>query len=91
MIITLESYLAGLRDKERAKPEGQRLEVPTYTDLAIAAGVDGATISRLARGKIRALSFNVGTSILDELHRRGFNPQVSDILVYNPPRPKDSI
>ena len=84
MIVTLERHLAILKESERAKPKEQRRRVPSYAALAIAAGVDTATISRLARGEIESLKLQTGAAILDELRARGFDSDLNDILAYKP-------
>jgi DNA-binding Xre family transcriptional regulator len=85
MYVKLKSYLEELEELEQSRPAGQRREVPTLRDLAAAAGIHEVTMSKLVRGKIRSLTFDTGTAILDELHRRGFEADVSDILGYRPP------
>lgn len=85
ILITLKSYLDRLIEEERVKA-GSRREVPSFNDLAEVAGVDRATISRLASGGFKSLTIRVLVAILDELNRRGFETTLDDIVSYHPPR-----
>lgn len=85
MYVRLGAYLEELEAIERAKPEGQRRKVPTMKELARAAGISPVSLSRLVRGQVNSLNFSIGTGILDELRRRGFDADVGDILSYQPP------
>lgn len=84
IVVTLKSYLERLVEGERVKHSSQR-SVPTLTDLAEVAGVNKATISRLANGGYKSLSFDIAVAILDELNRRGFPTRLDDIISYYPP------
>jgi transcriptional regulator with XRE-family HTH domain len=88
MIVTLKSYLETLAELERAKPEADRRQVPNLVELAAAAGIHKATLSRWASGQIRSLSFDTAIAILDELNKRGFRSDLSNILVYRQPAPE---
>jgi DNA-binding Xre family transcriptional regulator len=85
MYITLGAYLERLEAVERAKPEGARRDVPTMRELAEAAGISPVSLSRLVTGKVGSLNFKIARAILDELHRRGFDANINDILEYAPP------
>jgi DNA-binding Xre family transcriptional regulator len=89
MYIRLGSYLAETEELERRKPEGQRRPVPTITELASAAGVNKATVSRLLSGETGALNLDMGRAIFDELYRRGFQPSPGDLIAYRPPDSPD--
>ena len=82
MFFNLKGYLAELEAAEAAKPEGERRDVPTLTDLARAAGVHKVTMSKLVQGRIRSLSFDIGGAIVAELRQRGFDTQPGDLLGY---------
>ncbi len=84
MIVTLKSYLDTLEELERLKPERDRRKVPTLTELAAAAGIHKGSMSRIVNGQVRYLSFEVGSAILDELNRRGFSSDITDIVSYHP-------
>jgi DNA-binding Xre family transcriptional regulator len=84
IIITLKSYLDRLAEEERVKVGTQR-QVPSFSDLADVAGVDRATISRLASGGFKSLTLKVLVAILDELNRRGFETSLEDIVAYRRP------
>lgn len=82
MFFNLKSYLSELEAAERAKPEDERRDVPTLTDLANAAGVHKVTMSKLVQGRIHSLNFDIGAAIIAELRRRGFDTQPGDLLGY---------
>lgn len=84
MYIRLGEYLAGLEGLERSRPAAERRNVPTMRELAEAARINPVSMSRLARGRIRSLNFDIGAAILDELNRRGFPATPNDILAYVP-------
>jgi DNA-binding Xre family transcriptional regulator len=82
MYIQLGAYLSRLESEERGIPEGKRRQVPTMRELAAAVGINPATLSKLERGKIKSLNFEIGAAILDELNRRGFDTTPNDIIAY---------
>jgi len=84
--IRLKTYLSELEDLERGKPEAERRQVPTLTDLAKAAGVHKGTLSRLVTGKINSVNLFIARDIFDELYRRGFRPNPADLFAYIPPK-----
>jgi DNA-binding Xre family transcriptional regulator len=85
MFFRLSVYLEELAAIERTKPENQRRQVPTMKELAAAAHVNPANLSRLVTGRIGSLNFRIGVAILDEFHRRGFHATPNDIIAYIPP------
>lgn len=75
-IVAIKPYLETLKLSE------DRERVPTISELATAAGMHVNSYRRLAQnetGKIDKIA--IGKTIA-ELRRRGFDTQVSDILVY---------
>ena len=82
MYFNLKGYLAQLDSAEKARPEAERRDVPTLTDLARAAGVHKVTMTKLVHGKIRSLNFDIGTAIIREMRRRGFDTQPGDLFGY---------
>lgn len=78
--VTLPSYLRRLRAEENRKPEEERLDVPTMKTLAEMAGIKPATLSSIVTRRTRSLNLDVAASIIDEMRRRGFNTQITDIL-----------
>jgi hypothetical protein len=85
MRVTLKEYLARLESIESVKPEGQRREVPTLSDLAAAAGIHPMTMSKWISGRIGATNHRTSGAIIMELRQRGFPAEVADILAYVPP------
>lgn len=84
MYVTLKEYLAKLDTLESTKPEGQRRPVPTIVELAQAVGVHPITLNDYANNHIVRFNLKTGAKIIDELRRRGFRADVSDILAYRP-------
>ena len=82
MYFNLKGYLAQLEASEAAKPDGEQRTVPSLTDLARAAGVHKVTMSKLVRGQIRSLNFDIGTAIIAEMRRNGFETQPGDLFGY---------
>lgn len=86
MYVTFAAYLNQLKANELQKPPEQRKEVPTLTELAQAAGRHEINFSNMVNGKTKALNLEVAQLALDELWRRGFEPQITDIIRYSPPK-----
>ncbi len=86
MYITFDAYLNQLRATELAKPPHQRKEVPTLAELADASGRHKVNFANFVKGKTKAINLEVAQMALDELWRRGFEPQITDIIRYVPPK-----
>jgi DNA-binding Xre family transcriptional regulator len=82
MIITLNSYLARLKDEQNFKSPEQRLHVPNITELAEDIGLSRPQMQRIASSNIQSLKLNVGSDIIRSLRNRGFDTKVNDILDY---------
>lgn len=82
LIVTIDSYLAKLKEIEATKPPQKRLSVPTQTDFARLLGVTPGSLSKIFANRIDGLSRKKLATIIAELRRRGFNTDVNDILVY---------
>ena len=82
MFFNLKGYLAELEAAEAAKPDGERRAVPSLTGLAKAAGVHKVTMSKLVRGQIRSLNFDIGSAIISEMRRSGFDTEPGDLFGY---------
>lgn len=85
MYVTLGAYLDELKGKEGQKPVEKRQPVPTIAELADVAGVHYVTLNNISNDRVDRLNLNTTQKVLDELWRRGFHPQVSDIIKYDPP------
>lgn len=84
MYIRLKPYLEELAIKETARPEVERREVPTMEEIARAVGYNPVSMSRLVTGKIKSLNLELGAAIIDEVRRRGFAMEVTDLVGYDP-------
>lgn len=82
MYFNLKGYLAQLEASEAARPKSEQRAVPSLTDLANAAGIHKVTMSKLVRGQIRSLNFDIGSAIIAEMKRHGFDTQPGDLLGY---------
>lgn len=82
VIVTLNSYLDRLSEIESTKPKDDRRSVPSVSELAKVAGIGRSGLTRIANNQISSLNRKVLGSVITELRRRGFDTQVSDILVY---------
>lgn len=82
LIVVIDSYLAKLRALENDKPFEQRRAVPTQTELAETVGMTQSGLSKIFNNRVDAVSRDTLSKILAELRRRGFDTQVSDVLVY---------
>lgn len=83
--ISFKSYLTGLQSQEELKPEAQRRHVPTVKELAEVAQVHEVTLHNIVNGKVTRLNMETVQTVLDEMWRRGFEPQLSDFIRYEPP------
>jgi AraC-like DNA-binding protein len=82
LFFRLGLYLEELKAAQDALPAKERRKVPTMTELAREAGISKTNFSKLVRGKVRAIRFSVGRSLLDSFHRRGFATTPADLLGY---------
>lgn len=82
MIITLNSYLARLKDEERFKPKEERRKVPTISDLAEVAKVSRVQMQRIVGGDVQSLKLVQGSRIIRFMRKAGFSMDVSDLLEY---------
>ncbi len=76
MRIILKSYLHDLKSKEGGE------KVPTIRDLAKSIGMEENTLFNISNNRIKQLSLETSEKIISEMRRRGFNMQVSDLLMY---------
>jgi hypothetical protein len=88
MYIRLKPYLEELAIKEEARPEEERRPVPTMEEIARSVKYNPVSMSRLVTGRIKSLNLELGAAIVDELRRRGFPMQVTDLVGYEPPEPR---
>jgi DNA-binding Xre family transcriptional regulator len=84
LTVTLSDYLDILRGQEATKPPGERRHVPTLGELAAGADLHRVTVSNLANNNIKQLNIETLSAIVNELRRREFDVQVSDILAFRP-------
>jgi hypothetical protein len=82
VVITLGEYLERLATQEDHKPARMRRPVPTITELADVACSYQSTVARFVRLGNKKRLFDLTTPILNELRRRGFDAELSDIVVY---------
>lgn len=85
VIVQLNFYLKRLRAIEMRKPEKDRQSVPTLKELSEICGVHLNTISRISRGTTKLLNMDIISSIMTEMWRRGFEPELTDILKFELP------
>lgn len=81
LVVTLGSYLSHLKSQELAKVESQRRSVPTIGELADAAGIHRVSMQNMVSGDMKRVNFETLSAVVNELRRRGFDPQVSDLLL----------
>lgn len=79
----ISSFLRRLRLIEQRKPQESQRPVPTLQDLSDVVGIGVSGISGMSRNK--TLKLSVANQILDEMNRRGFLMEVTDLLGYEPP------
>lgn len=84
MFITLNQYLAFLRNQEQSKPEGKRRPVPSIVALAEAIGIHPITLSNIANNNITRFNLDTGAAIIDEMRKRGFPMEATDLITYRP-------
>lgn len=82
VIITLNSYLDRLSEVESTKPKDDRRSIPSISELARIAGIGRSGLTRISNNQIGNLNRKVLAKVISELRHRGFDTQVSDILVY---------
>lgn len=85
MYLVFNGYLNTLRATEELKPPNERRQIPTVKDLAESIGIHEVTLHNIVNGKIKLLNIQVTNSILSEMWRRGFKPQLSDFIKFDPP------
>ncbi|MDQ4079022.1 MAG: helix-turn-helix transcriptional regulator [Chloroflexota bacterium] len=82
--VALADYLRKLELSELDKPRGQRRTVPTITELAEAAGISRVAMSNLANDNLQSVNLKTLSVALNELRRRGFDAQLTDLLTTYP-------
>lgn len=82
MYITLNQYLAQLKNRERSKPEEKRRQVPSIVALAEAIGIHPITLSNIANNNITRFNLETGAAIINEMRRRGFPMEAADLITY---------
>lgn len=82
VLINLKPFLSGLELNEKARPPEQRRPVPTLTELAAIVGMHRTPFYRIANNRIAKLDLDTLAGIIAELRRRGFEVEISDMLVY---------
>lgn len=80
MILKLRGYLATLDDMEKARPEGQRRQIPTITELAREVGLSRVQMQRIVGGNTESIKLDVAGNIIRVLRRRGFPMEVTDLI-----------
>lgn len=88
--LALEPLLSRLETEELQKPPTQRREVPNIPALAAIAGVHRVTMYNLVKGHVKQVNLELLTAVFNELRRRGFNVQVSDLLTAYPANPAEA-
>lgn len=78
MYISLGTYLANLEAQGRNN-------VPTIRNLATSIGLHEVTLHNIAKGRSKQLNLDTAQRILDEMNRRGFKMDISDLVKYEPP------
>lgn len=76
--VSLGSYLANLEAQGR-------MNVPTIRSLAGSIGMHEVTLHNIAKGRSKQLNLETAQRILDEMNRRGFKMDISDLVKYDPP------
>lgn len=84
MYVKLGPYLQELAIQEQSKPENMRRPVPTLEHIAKSVGVSATSLYNLSGGKTRSLKFDLGSAIIDEVRRWGFEMQMTDLITYIP-------
>lgn len=76
--VSLGSYLANLEAQGR-------MNVPTIRSLAKSIDLHEVTLHNIAKGRSKQLNLETAQRILDEMNRRGFKMDISDLVRYEPP------
>lgn len=96
LYVTFSSYLSDLKAIEKRLPPEKQKRVPTIRELAQSisdrsgSGIHEMTLYNIVNNNVQLLNLNTVRMMMDEMHRRGFNINVSDFLKYVPPGDTDS-
>lgn len=82
--VRLVPYLQELALIEQTKPLALQRPVPTLGELAKIAGLSKNAMSNLTTGKTRSLNLDLACTIIDEIRRRGFDMDLTDLVAYQP-------
>jgi DNA-binding Xre family transcriptional regulator len=82
VLINLKPFLSSLELEEKAQQPDQRRAVPTLTELAEIVGMHRTPFYRIANNRVSKLDLDTLAGIIAELRRRGFDVDISDMLVY---------
>lgn len=78
--VVLKEYLMQLHGIEVAKLPSQRRAVPTLTELAKITGIHRVTLTNFANNKMKLINLATLAALLNELRRRGFECELTDLL-----------
>jgi hypothetical protein len=91
LFVTFSSYLDKIRSEQGQLPPDQRKPVPTIRELAHAINtkneskIHEMTLYNIVNNNIQLLNLQTARMMMDEMHNRGFNINISDFLKYIPP------
>ncbi len=81
--LTIAAYLAQLEAEVLANPRDKR-KVPSVPELARAAGVSKGAMYNLVKGEVKHVNLELLSAVINELQRRGFEVELSDVLAMYP-------
>lgn len=84
VVITIKEHLARLEAQETQRPPNQRRPVPSMAELAEAAGITRQGMYNFASGSVKMVNLEILSAVINELLRRGFPADVSDLLTAYP-------
>ena len=82
--VVLKEYLDDLRAQEQHKPVHRRRVLPTISELAEAAQVSKPAVNDLLNNANRGINREILGQAIQLLRGRGFQVDVSDLVVYLP-------
>ncbi|MBA3531045.1 MAG: hypothetical protein H0T73_03880 [Ardenticatenales bacterium] len=86
IVIRLGDYLKRLEGQEADKLPSERRKIPSVAELADATGVHRATMYNLLASNVKNANLTLLSAVVNDLKRRGFNPQLEDVFAMYPAR-----
>ena len=83
MIVSkLKQYLATLEVEQSVRPEGERLKVPSLTDISKATDIHYTSISKIANNRAKRLDYTTAGRIIGYIRSLGHPMSIANLVEF---------